>query len=64
MELASRRSPNPQRADLPASVGIIDTIVMKESLAIDHAPGIVAVLDSFRPASHSEGEDQSSSHDL
>jgi hypothetical protein len=50
MGLASRRSPNPQRAEVPASVGIIETIVMKESLAIAHAPGVVAVLESFPSA--------------
>jgi hypothetical protein len=50
MGLASRQSPSQQRADVPASVGIIDTIVMKESLAIDHAPGVVTVLDSFPSA--------------
>ncbi len=33
--------------DAPGRVGIIDTIEMKESLRIPHAPGVVAVLDSF-----------------
>ena len=48
MGLASRRSP--QRVDAPAGVEIIDTIEMKESLRIAHAPGVVAVLDSFPSA--------------
>ena len=48
MGLASRQSP--QRVDTPAGVGIVDTIEMKESLRIAHAPGVVAVLDSFPSA--------------
>jgi hypothetical protein len=48
MELVSR--PSPQGVDAPVGVGIIDTIEMKESLGIAHAPGIVVVLDSFPSA--------------
>jgi hypothetical protein len=48
MGLASRRSP--QRVDATAGIKIIDTIEMKESLRLAHAPGVVVVLDSFPSA--------------
>jgi hypothetical protein len=50
MGLASHKSPSPLDVNAPVSVGVIDTIQMKESLGIAHAPGIVAILDTFRPA--------------
>jgi hypothetical protein len=55
MGLASRPSPSPIRpqGDASGSIGIIDTIEMKESLRIAHAPGVVAVLDAF-PAAEPE----------
>ena len=50
MGLASRRSADQPRIDNPGGVEIIETIEMRESLGIAHAPGIVAVLDSFPSA--------------
>ena len=48
MGLVSRQSA--QRVDAPVGVGIVDIIEMKQSLQIAHAPGVVAVLDSFPSA--------------
>ena len=50
MGLASRPSPIRPQVDVPGGIGIIDTIEMKESLRIAHAPGVVAVLDAFPAA--------------
>jgi len=52
MELASHQSqsPSPRPIDGPRGVGVIDTIEMKRSLGITHAPGVVAVLDAFPSA--------------
>jgi hypothetical protein len=53
MGLASRPSPGHAQVDAPGGIGIIETIAMKESLGIAHAPGVVAVLDAF-PAAEPE----------
>ena len=50
MGLASHPSPNPRQADAPRGVGIVDTIEMKESHRIAHAPGLVVILDSYPSA--------------
>ena len=47
MGLASRQKPDLQRVDALDGVAITETIDMKESLRLTHAPGVVAVLDSF-----------------
>ena len=49
MGLVSRRSTDP-RHEAVGGVGVIDTIIMKPSLGIAGAPGVVAILDGFRPA--------------
>lgn len=48
--LVSERSRSPRRVDAPGGIRVIDTIDMKESYGVAHAPGVVAVLDSYRPA--------------
>jgi hypothetical protein len=50
MGLASHPSSGTQRVEVPGRVEIIETIEMKESQRITHAPGIVAVLDGFHVA--------------
>ncbi len=50
MGLASGRSLGPLRADDEVGVQVVDTIEMKESYGIDHAPGVVAILGDCRPA--------------
>ncbi len=50
MELASGRSLEPLRTDEKVGVRVVDTIEMKESYGIAHAPGIVAILEDYRPA--------------
>lgn len=51
MGLASGRSAKPSRAAPRRDrAKVVDTIEMKESLGISHAPGIVTVLDDFQMA--------------
>jgi hypothetical protein len=50
MALASHRSPGPRPADATGGIAVIETIAMKESQRIAHAPGVVAILGSFTPA--------------
>lgn len=46
MALASQQSPGKGAIEI-RGVGVIDSIEMKLSLGIAHAPGLVAVLDGF-----------------
>src|SRR4051794_32131078 len=50
---ASRPGPGSRATDAPSGVAIVEIIEMKSSLGIAHAPGVVAVLDSF-PATDSQ----------
>lgn len=39
-----------RRVESPAVVRVIDTIEVNASHPVDHAPGLVAILDNYRPA--------------
>ncbi len=49
MALASDRRPGARTPEVEATARVASIIDMKESSGIVHAPGVVAVLDGFRP---------------
>ncbi|HWE40031.1 MAG TPA: hypothetical protein VG406_26000 [Isosphaeraceae bacterium] len=50
MGRASGPSLETRRVESPASVRVIDTIEIKASLPVDHAPGLVVILEDYRPS--------------